>query len=61
MNQRGRGPVKAGEHAMYHVVKGDDGGAYHEAQMRPLAEEVSVDVDTVGLTKVFRDERAYCG
>ncbi len=36
---------------------GPGGKSYHKAQVSPLVQKVSVDIDTVGLAQVFRNKR----
>jgi hypothetical protein len=35
--------------------------SYHEAQISPLVQEVSIDIDAIGLTEVLGDERTNRG
>lgn len=34
--------------------------AYHEAQVAPLIQEISVDIDAVWLRQIFGDQLLYC-
>jgi hypothetical protein len=34
---------------------------YHEAELAPLIQEIPVDIDTVRLAKIFRDESTDAG
>lgn len=40
---------------------GRRGGVYHKAELAPLVEEISVDIDTVRLTQILGYEGSYGG